>query len=482
MYLKSGIKIIILSLFIFLLGGLFTVTQAASNQLTLPQIYTSSAFDVTFNSASVRGRIRPGGIAPTTYWIEWGVTKALGRTTQKVSDPRLDSFTFTQTLTNLNPETRYYFRAVGENQFGRDAGNITSFSTRKFNDKINFSRNRGRTQCNDDFDNDGDGLIDLRDPGCENSADNSERTNFGFVDPRPTYPPPAVITKPAAVLNATTAVLGGQSFVNTSTATDVWFEWGDSPTALNNTTRRQRNGFLPTFDFSDTLYVLRPNVIYYYRAVANNIYGIAKGDIQTFTTAVFVPPAVNQSTKKRTVNKSATPSPIIPPIQADKKEVAIIKEVKNRSLPNGTATAVSARGGDVIDFNIAVKNTGTAPLTDLVVKDSVPTALEFLNSSRGSLYSNADNGITWIISSLQPNENVNLSFSARTKKLTSNALISTQASVRENSRKIESNKALVILNAPTAAPAVAEKNTESNRDKEVATAFTALGEMFYRQP
>jgi uncharacterized repeat protein (TIGR01451 family) len=446
---KKSVRLILVAL---LLGSAFIASAA---ELEPPRVTTSSATDRGFNSVVVQGRIRPGGIAPTVYWVEWGVTQALGRATVRTSEPRIDSFNFQYTLEGLNPETRYYYRVVAENQFGRNAGNVNSFLTRKFGDKyVPYNR---KAQCRDDFDNDGDGLIDLRDPGCENSNDDSEQTNFGFVSPNPTPPSPVTTTKPATVLNASTAVLNGQASLTTSTGTDVWFEWGTSVTELSdNITRKQNNGFLPNFDFSDTLIALKPNTIYYYRAVASNIYGISKGEIRTFSTEVFIAPVPflgTISTPPKTTSKPQIdtavkiPTPTIPPITADKEDVTLIKQVVNLTNQNGTKAAVSASANDIIQFTLNVKNTGTLSLGDFVVRDSVPATLEFVSSSKGSLFNSSKGEITWIISNLGPNESVQVAFTVKVKESENNALLGTVATAIGNSFSQKSTEALVIVNA-----------------------------------
>jgi uncharacterized repeat protein (TIGR01451 family) len=469
---KSAPRALISIVLTLLLGGFFSPVYAQNNKLSVPNAYTQGSINVSFNSATVRGQVRPGGIAPTTYWVEWGVTQALGRITEKLTDPRLDSFQFQIELTNLNPETRYYFRVVGENQFGRSTGNINNFTTKKFGDKPVIYGSNTKTQCNDDFDNDGDGLIDLRDPGCENSRDDSERTNFGFVDSSSVLPPPIATTKTANVINGTTAILNGRASMPTSTGTDVWFEWSDSPTTLDqNITRKQNNGLLASFDFSDTLLALKPDAIYYYRAVVANIYGISKGDVLTFTTRFVAPLAASATTQSPTsiggaifqavkgqggtsINAPVTPTPIIAPIAPERPAISMIKEVINQTKPNGTASAVSASGGETIDFVITLKNTGTQTLTNLILKDSVPPTLEFLNATKGSLYSNMTSEITWIISDLKPEESIKLGVRTRTRSIESGALVGTRASVKNELVFQESNEALVIVNPSAGALAI----------------------------
>jgi hypothetical protein len=57
----------------------------------------------------------------------------------------------------------------------------------------------GGTQCSDGIDNDGDGLIDLADPGCSNSTDNDESNS----------PPPGTICS-----STVGSVVGLQAEVN----------------------------------------------------------------------------------------------------------------------------------------------------------------------------------------------------------------------------------------------------------------------------
>ncbi len=110
----------------------FTTTGPANNQ-GAPEASTDDASNIEKTTATFKGRIDPNGVA-TTYWFEYSITPALlsitgtnsqtlaaGTTTKSVS----------QAVTGLNPNTKYYYRVIAQNQFGIDYGDIESFTTRR---------------------------------------------------------------------------------------------------------------------------------------------------------------------------------------------------------------------------------------------------------------------------------------------------------------------------------------------------------------
>ncbi|PIR68386.1 hypothetical protein COU49_01565 [Candidatus Nomurabacteria bacterium CG10_big_fil_rev_8_21_14_0_10_35_16] len=75
------------------------------------------------------------------------------------------------------------------------------------------------------------------------------------------------------------------------TATQAWFEWGTS-TSFGYTTPKQT--FSVTSSYSQVLSPLTENTTFYFRAMAENQYGIATGSTKTFQTGTCSQPAQNQ--------------------------------------------------------------------------------------------------------------------------------------------------------------------------------------------
>ena len=93
-------------------------------------VVTSVATQITNTS----GRCNAIGLiannAPSTGWFEYGETANLGRTTASAAIGSQNTAPFSNVLANLKPTTKYYCRAVMQNQYGLVKGEIVSFVTK----------------------------------------------------------------------------------------------------------------------------------------------------------------------------------------------------------------------------------------------------------------------------------------------------------------------------------------------------------------
>ena len=134
--------------------------------------------------------------------------------------------------------------------------------------------------CNDGVDNDGDGFIDMNDPGCSSSTDTDESnsTNNGSA--------PDVTTTSATSVDIDRGTLNGTYDANNA-ATTTWFEYARSSSDVSSGdgtvvgTESQGTG-AGSMDYRLT--GLRAGTTYYFRAVAQNSYGTARGSVKSFTT------------------------------------------------------------------------------------------------------------------------------------------------------------------------------------------------------
>lgn len=98
------------------------------NNGNAPTAITTTAFNLTSNSAQLNSLIFSGG-SSTSTWFEWGQTASLGSSTNRDSIGTATSTTHSETIFGLSPNRTYYYRAVAENNFGRSNGAILSFTT-----------------------------------------------------------------------------------------------------------------------------------------------------------------------------------------------------------------------------------------------------------------------------------------------------------------------------------------------------------------
>ncbi|MFA6258605.1 MAG: hypothetical protein WCX79_02805, partial [Candidatus Paceibacterota bacterium] len=97
-----------------------------------PSAVTSMASNVTQTSAQINGFATISNNSYSSGYFEYGKTVALGLYTQERSIGNVSSVPFSETLSNLSPNTIYYFRMVVKNQYGISRGNILTFRTGNF--------------------------------------------------------------------------------------------------------------------------------------------------------------------------------------------------------------------------------------------------------------------------------------------------------------------------------------------------------------
>ena len=103
----------------------FTTTPETPASL---RVETVEASTVSSLSAELRGLINPGGTT-ATGWFEWGSSSLLSNhtTAQTFDGSQPSRYSFSPS--NLQPNTRYYFRAVGQNASGMVRGEVKMFTT-----------------------------------------------------------------------------------------------------------------------------------------------------------------------------------------------------------------------------------------------------------------------------------------------------------------------------------------------------------------
>jgi hypothetical protein len=94
-------------------------------------VVTSIATQITNTSGRCNGIGLIANNAQSTGWFEYGDTPTLGKTTASASIGSASTAPFSNVLANLKPSTRYFCRAVMQNQYGLVKGEIVSFVTTK---------------------------------------------------------------------------------------------------------------------------------------------------------------------------------------------------------------------------------------------------------------------------------------------------------------------------------------------------------------
>jgi hypothetical protein len=111
-------------------GNFTTLGNGPVSQNQGPTVITDPATAVGRTSALLNGRVGPNG-SQATGWFQYGRTTSLelGTTVSQAMGGGLSLVNYASPLSGLSPNTTYYFRAVGQNAYGTNYGQILSFTT-----------------------------------------------------------------------------------------------------------------------------------------------------------------------------------------------------------------------------------------------------------------------------------------------------------------------------------------------------------------
>lgn len=213
--------------------GFKTINGPAGAQ---PVVTTGAVSATGRTVATLNGQVTPHN-AETNYWFEYGTTSDMGTISKAVNVGAGNSIVAVSlSLENLDPATLYYYTIVARNQFGTTYGKVSTFST----------------------------------------------------DGPPVPSAPLVTTKSAKDITETRAMLQGE--VNPkSSETTYWFEYSTDSllgSALLKTTPQTAVGKgNVSKNVTASITSLTKGATYYYRLVAQNGYGIVRGDKVSFKTA-----------------------------------------------------------------------------------------------------------------------------------------------------------------------------------------------------
>lgn len=224
------------------------ITLNFSSQSSLPNVTTLAATDISHTSAIINGR----GFGGETHGFLYGTSPE--NLQYNVTAPQSLIEDFSYQLTNLTPETTYYFMAYATNQAGTTTGETLSFTT------------------------------------------TSELSSTI----------PEVVTNQATAISSTSATIGG-TLLNGGQNTTVGFLYGTSEDNLQYflTTSLTSNQ-----NFSLELSSLTPNTTYYYAAYATNSAGTDIGETLSFTTEQEYLPTAPEVVTNQAISISTTSATI----------------------------------------------------------------------------------------------------------------------------------------------------------------------------
>lgn len=214
----------------------FKTNSEPAPRAAKPTASTRSATDIERTSATLNGRVSPNGW-DTNYWFEYGKDTTFGKVTSITAiDQDLNSASIiTESVDDLEPATKYYFRLNAQNQFGTVNGGTLSFTT------------------------------------------------AGPLNPRA----PTVSTHSAFNITNNSARITGQINPNGADTT-YWFEYSEDSLLGsiigNGTPIQSLDAGTSPVNVDANISGLKKDTKYYYRLVGRNRYGTVNGDITSFTT------------------------------------------------------------------------------------------------------------------------------------------------------------------------------------------------------
>jgi hypothetical protein len=200
-----------------------------------PIVRTVVASGVARTTANLAGEVTPNK-ASTRYWFEYGQSVNLGSVTALASlGNGTEKLPASTAIANLDPLTTYYFRINAQNQFGTVNGVILNFTT------------------------------------------------LGPAGPKA----PSVTTKSVSDIASSTAKVHGSINPN-GAETTYWFEYSTDSlfgvTSLNSTKQTALGSGLGSLLVEAHVADLDPKTNYYVRVVAQNSFGIIRGERVSFKT------------------------------------------------------------------------------------------------------------------------------------------------------------------------------------------------------
>src|SRR3989344_2867901 len=115
-------------------GQILSFTTKGPPEASSPIVNTVSATAITKSSAKLNAMINPNG-ATTVYWFEYSTDASLSLSVKNTQDQSLGaailSLNISANITNLDSNTKYYYRIVARNQYGTVKADIESFTTKQ---------------------------------------------------------------------------------------------------------------------------------------------------------------------------------------------------------------------------------------------------------------------------------------------------------------------------------------------------------------
>ena len=316
------------------------------------QVTTLSATSIDEDSARLRGEVTNGSNVDVWFVIDDNDS------TPSCSDDDLeytvsgdfdDGDEFSRTVSGLDEDETYYFRACSND----DSGTVRSFTT---------DDDSGNNNNDDDNDNN----------------NNGNNNNFDDL---------VALTSYATSITVNSAILNGVSIINEGGSGNTWFEYGVT-TAMGNRTPNQSVG-TGTSNVSRQILGLSQGVNYYFRIVVQNNTGTDYGDISTFKTTGGSTGNTNTSGSSGSNNNGSVAGATSsnPSTSANLLGLDLSSNLEKASI------------GDTVTYTVSYKNNSGKDLKNVVMQVQLPKEVEFKSSTLGG-YSKSSHSVVVSVETL----------------------------------------------------------------------------------
>jgi len=124
--MKHPLRVFVL--FLLCLPLVLAFAACGSGTAAPPSVVTNDATEITASSATLNGELTAlGSVIGAGVWFKWG-TSSESYTNRTITMPKSVTGPFSREITDLTPNTTYYFRAVAAGE-GTAFGSERSFTT-----------------------------------------------------------------------------------------------------------------------------------------------------------------------------------------------------------------------------------------------------------------------------------------------------------------------------------------------------------------
>lgn len=287
------------------------------------EVATLSATSIDEDSARLRGEVTNGNNVEVWFVLDDNDSTPSCNDNDidySVSGNYDDGEDFSRTVSGLDSDTKYYFRACTDD----DSGSIRSFTTDDDNGNSNSSSNNS----------------------------NDELT--------------AITTNASGVLSSS-AILNGLAVLDDGRSTTAWFEYGTT-VSLGNRTPSQSLGSSGSRVVSQQLLGLQSSKAYFFRLVVQNSRDIDYGDVKSLYTLGSVSTTGSSSggngntTNVTNVYGSTSSTYLGIDIESNLETVSV---------------------DDVVTYTVSYKNISGKELKDIVITVDIPREMKFIQTTLG---------------------------------------------------------------------------------------------------